>query len=80
MKNLQILDLSYNLSIKNLKLIELYVAGCSNITDVSWMTSLQILHASDKSGINNKGIKNLKLIQLDVSWMITLQILHTTDN
>ena len=58
-----------------------------NSTNVSMMTNLKILYASGSSGINDQGIRNLKLTKLnssdnihimDVSWMTSLQKLYAS--
>jgi len=70
-------------------LIQLDASNNPNITDVSWMTNLQILDASDNCGITNQDIKNLNLVKLngynnlnitDVYWMTNLLKLDAHGN
>ena len=75
--------------LKNYKYIKyLNVKTNRTIKDISWMVNLKILDASDKSRINQIGIKELDLIELnvwnnqkiiDVSWMKNLKILNASN-
>ena len=68
---------------------ELDVGHNSQVTDVSFMTSLKKLNADGHCGIHQQGISGLNLVELhvgdnskitDVSFMTSLKILHASGN
>lgn len=73
-------------SIRNLNLVKLKASGNDKIKNVSFMTNLKILEATN-CGIGQKGIKNLNLLKaanngkiIDVSFMTNLQKLDISDD
>ena len=70
MKKLKILHANNTIltndSIRELtNLQELHCNDCEYITDINHMTKLRSLYAGGYCGLNNEGIKNLKLTYLD---------------